>query len=1480
MGPCRPAPTPWLRHLLRCVLLLGGLRLGRPGPPGDTVALPEPNVFLIFSYGLEGCLEAQGGQVRVSPHCSNSLPAQHWKWVSRNRLFNLGAMQCLGTGWPSTNTTASLGMYECDREAMNLRWHCHTLGDQLNLLLAGRASNSSKAGPPERGDQTRSGPWRIYGSEEDLCARPYYEVYTIQGNSHGKPCTIPFKYDNQWFHSCTSTGREDGHLWCATTQDYGKDERWGFCPIKSNDCETFWDKDQLTDSCYQFNFQSTLSWREAWASCEQQGADLLSITEIHEQTYINGLLTGYSSTLWIGLNDLDTSGGWQWSDNSPLKYLNWESDQPDNPSEENCGVIRTESSGGWQNRDCSMALPYVCKKKLNAPAEPELPNVRANVKVECEPSWQPFQGHCYRLQAEKRSWQESKKACLRGGGDLLSIHSMDELEFITKQIKQEVEELWIGLNDLKLQMNFEWSDGSIVSFTHWHPFEPNNFRDSLEDCVTIWGPEGRWNDSPCNQSLPSICKKAGQLSQGATEEDHGCRKGWKWHSPSCYWLGEDQVTYSEARRLCADYGSQLVTITNRFEQAFVSSLIYNWDGEYFWTALQDLNSTGSFRWLSGDEVMYTHWNRDQPGYGRGGCVALATGSAMGLWEVKNCTTFWARYICRQSLGTPVTPELPGPDPTPSLTGSCPQGWASDPKLRHCYKVFSSERLQDKKSWVQAQGACQELGARLLSLASYEEEHFVADMLNKIFGESEPEIHEQHWFWMGLNRRDPSAGQSWRWSDGLGFSYHNFDRSRHDDDDIRGCAVLDLASLQWVALQCETQLDWICKIPRGTDVREPDVSPQGRREWLRFQDAEYKFFEHHSMWTQAQRICTWFRAELASVHSQAELDFLGHNLQKFSRGQEQHWWIGLHTSESDGRFRWTDGSIINFISWAPGKPRPIGKDKKCVYMTASREDWGDQRCLTALPYVCKRSNSTRKTQPLDLPPEVLGGCPSGWSQFLNKCFRVQGQAPQDRVKWSEAQFSCEQQEAQLVTIANPLEQAFITASLPNVTFDLWIGLHASQRDFQWVEQEPVLFANWAPGEPSGPSPAASGNVPTSCAVVLHSPSTHFTGRWDDRSCTEETHGFICQKGTDPLLSPSPAASPPAPGAELSYLNGTFRLLKKPLSWHDALLLCESRNSSLAHVPDPYTQAFLTLAARGLRTPLWIGLASEEGSRRYSWVSEEPLSYVGWQDREPQHIGGCAYVDVDGAWRTTSCETKLQGAVCGLHGGPPPPRRISYHGSCPQDLADSAWIPFREHCYSFHMELRLGHKEALQRCQQVGGTVLSIRDEMENVFVWEHLQSFEGQSRGAWLGMNFSPKGGTLVWQDNTAVNYSNWGPPGLSPSMLSHNSCYWIQSSSGLWRPGACTNITMGVVCKLPRAEERRFSPSALPENPAALVVVLMAVLLLLALVTAALILYRRRQSVERGAFEGARYSRSSSSPGEATEKNILVSDMEMNEQQE
>lgn len=61
----------------------------------------------------------------------------------------------------------------------------------------------------------------------------------------------------------------------------------------------------MTDSCYQFNFQATLSWTEAWLSCQQQGADLLSITKLHEQTYINGTEHSLSS---VKRNSKDNNG--------------------------------------------------------------------------------------------------------------------------------------------------------------------------------------------------------------------------------------------------------------------------------------------------------------------------------------------------------------------------------------------------------------------------------------------------------------------------------------------------------------------------------------------------------------------------------------------------------------------------------------------------------------------------------------------------------------------------------------------------------------------------------------------------------------------------------------------------------------------------------------------------------------------------------------------------------------------------------------------------------------------------------------------------------------------------------------------------------------------------------------------------------------------------------------------------------------------
>ncbi|XP_061696385.1 matrix metalloproteinase-9 [Syngnathoides biaculeatus] len=57
-------------------------------------------------------------------------------------------------------------------------------------------------------------------------------LYTIGGNADAAPCVFPFIFQGKEYSSCTTEGREDRYRWCATTENFDQDKKYGFCPSR------------------------------------------------------------------------------------------------------------------------------------------------------------------------------------------------------------------------------------------------------------------------------------------------------------------------------------------------------------------------------------------------------------------------------------------------------------------------------------------------------------------------------------------------------------------------------------------------------------------------------------------------------------------------------------------------------------------------------------------------------------------------------------------------------------------------------------------------------------------------------------------------------------------------------------------------------------------------------------------------------------------------------------------------------------------------------------------------------------------------------------------------------------------------------------------------------------------------------------------------------------------------------------------------
>ncbi len=109
-----------------------------------------------------------------------------------------------------------------------------------------------------------------------------------------------------------------------------------------------------------------MTWPDAEAFAVSLNGDLATISDQAENQWLLDAffdLTA-SNRIWIGFNDLDVEGAWEWSNDEFATYSNWFSTQPDDTNGEDCGelMLRTAGccqAGTWNDNRCSASQPAI-----------------------------------------------------------------------------------------------------------------------------------------------------------------------------------------------------------------------------------------------------------------------------------------------------------------------------------------------------------------------------------------------------------------------------------------------------------------------------------------------------------------------------------------------------------------------------------------------------------------------------------------------------------------------------------------------------------------------------------------------------------------------------------------------------------------------------------------------------------------------------------------------------------------------------------------------------------------------------------------------------------------------------------------------------------------------------------------------------------------------------------------------------------------
>lgn len=700
------------------------------------------------------------------------------------------------------------------------------------------------------------------------------------------------------------------------------------CPY----CPETWISYQITDMCYWISYNVTRNWFDARSYCRNFGGDLITYTSNLEESFILGILSESLQDYWIGLRYENSRYKWI-KDSGEDQFWTRKNFKILNGTEGSNGslcVFYNQKAKEWLHGDCELSKGFICK----------------GGKIEiCDKNWKLFIGNCYKIESSLAfTWHRALMYCKDNNGSLSSIHSPEELQFLSRMIKQSNADafFWIGLHQTGKYI--QWSDSSPVQYLI---NDLTNLQHDEERCISI-NSTGRWFSDQCDVKRGFICKKlvnsdtqtTPTMSVDATTstEEENCPENWLHFENKCYKYEKDdknKLTWKEADRKCSSLGSHLVSIRSSKQQDFLTFLLVYFERSV-WIGFNSVNNSRKFSWTDNSSIEYTNWMQsDLFDVETKLCVKMLAPSSndefsAGKWSPVSCNSHLG-YICQQEIDSTRLTTLT----TLQILETCNKSGNWIKFKNRCYKM-----LNWSNSWFKAEHHCRKYNAHLVTINNSSFNIFVEFIMSS---------YNINMIWIGLNRNKRFR---YKWVSGWPVSFTNWDK---DQPGREGSCTMMLQSGQWITRACIEKFPFMCETASDL-VPKPSSSELGpclskTDEWKDLEKMCY-YFESKELlsWPKAKLKCHNKGGDLLSFHSVEDLNIIS----KYIKFTNTSYWIGL-IRKHDGSFSWTDETPVDFIYWDDNEPTDNYKDN-CVEMHRRRKTWNMADCELKRGYICKKNKN--------------------------------------------------------------------------------------------------------------------------------------------------------------------------------------------------------------------------------------------------------------------------------------------------------------------------------------------------------------------------------------------------------------------------------------------------------------------------------------------------------------------------------------------